>query len=272
MAAHTIPTHAAGVRHRRNRTLGRLAALVLAAAGLFSVSPVAGARSVEISVLDAEHSSRLNVRQGTVVAGEQVVTVTTRTSSSPRPVDDELQVSSRLFAKGHADVFSISAQTSATDSSVPIQSAGAHAETTLRFSTFADGLAPLSFAFTGDGQAYYSSGLVSLVDVTTDESMFMYSWDSSSFFDPSMIPWVSHGTGPHRFTASIAAEPLLLASHVYELTMGASTNAQDDAQRVTIDLSGLQVAPVPEPSTYAMLLMGFGLVGFSTRRCRGPRG
>lgn len=31
-------------------------------------------------------------------------------------------------------------------------------------------------------------------------------------------------------------------------------------------LSGLAVTPVPEPSTYAMLLAGLGLVGFAVRR------
>ena len=38
----------------------------------------------------------------------------------------------------------------------------------------------------------------------------------------------------------------------------------------TINWLGLALTPVPEPATWAMMVLGFGFVGFGMRRARTP--
>ncbi len=276
MTIRRIHAHAAGLIHRWHRSHGRLAALVLAAAGLFPVSPIASAQGVAIELLDEQHAIDLEVTEGRVVRRgritEMETTTTNREATSPTPFDITLRGRSPdIYARGDSDLFSIRAETEAADQNRFRQFASASPSTTLRFSTPADQLAPLTIDFVGNGQAYYSDGLVSLYDVTADTFVFNYSWNCCNFFGGT-VPWVEHTGGPDRYTATVTPEPLLLASHVYELTMDTTTYAQDDGQSIEIGLSGLYVSPAPEAPAYAMMFIGLGLMGAWARRGRRPKG
>ena len=93
-----------------------------------------------------------------------------------------------------------------------------------------------------------------------------YNFDYVARFDPS----VYSGNTPLTFTATESPNVFL------ESTSGAGPNSFAmiqltggseviDGQNIT---SGFYVAVVPEPSTYALMLAGIGLVGFAIRRKR----
>jgi len=51
-------------------------------------------------------------------------------------------------------------------------------------------------------------------------------------------------------------------------TLTSSPTVSNQGQQELNGYAVFQVAPVPEPSTWAMLLIGFAGIGFATRRCR----
>ena len=67
-------------------------------------------------------------------------------------------------------------------------------------------------------------------------------------------------TGPDLFTGS-AASPIFNIG-TFNLSGGFSSGAS------TLTISRAVVAAVPEPGTWAMMLLGFGAVGFAVRRRR----
>ena len=84
--------------------------------------------------------------------------------------------------------------------------------------------------------------------------------DQFDLFDLSTTATVASGitgSGLSDFVFST------VGGHSYELIIGGIKN------KSAASYSGnISVSPVPEPETYAMLLVGLGLVGFMTRRRR----
>jgi len=79
--------------------------------------------------------------------------------------------------------------------------------------------------------------------------------------ESSLMPNNGWLTSTVNYTA-LAGNPLLGTALTILLTTGGT--------QVNFDNVRLDVSPVPEPETYALLLAGLGLVGFAVRR-RHPR-
>lgn len=245
---------------RRHRTRRHPARSLLAAAGLFSV--ISHASAVPISLINTEYATDLLINLIDNSGASQV----TQSGTSPAPLSRELLgPGSRIYAKAAASTFSVGTATSAVPDSwgngLSYVYARATARTVLNFSPLQDAIAPLALEFAGSSLSFYSEGLVSLYDLTADQSMFSYSWTCCSF--QGTVPWEPR-SGPFiRNGASIALDQQFLASHDYALTMLTTTHANFDSQSVSIDVSGLEV---PEPATLTMVLLALGVAGVVSRR------
>jgi hypothetical protein len=217
-----------------------------------------GFAQMGISILNAQYTTDVYVRQNQI--GEQSQQGTTAT-----PTSDSLFMAGGFLpnwdssAQASADTFSVFASTYAFGGS-----AVATAETHLTFSPLSNGVAPLEFSLSGAGAADFSSGSMSLSDLTNHKSLFNYSWkwppgDGSANNVPN---WVCCS-----FQDTFGAPVKLLDSHDYALNLRVSTNAGSDAQSMRITMAGFTPA-VPEPETWAMMLLGLGFVGYIVPRQR----
>jgi hypothetical protein len=189
------------------------------------------------------------------------------TATSATPISNTIASPNnpKRFATASADLFNVSTATSAFPNTTFTETSGfakAIAESTFTFRTLADGVAPLTFNFDGSGQAIFSQGFVSLFDRTLNQSLFNYSWERVS--GAGNIPWFPTGSRD----ATLNLSPELFSSHTYALSMNTGTDANADSQSMAIRMSGFQpiAAPVPEPETWTMMLLGLGGVGFVARR------
>jgi hypothetical protein len=236
---------------------------------MFSVGAVANAQSVEL-LPDTQYSTELSTKLSKMVSGpdgfDTITTSKTKNTTASTPLGSALNGgSAKVFAKAKADTFSVSTSTSALPKIEHDETsafAKATAETVLSFRALQDVTAPLTFDFAGAGQAAFSDGFVSLVDVTAGLSLFSYGW---TYPFAGTVPWDC------CYHATISLSQWLLSSHLYTLTLHASTNANIDSQSVSISLSGLRqlMAPVPEPELATLMLVGIGMVAAIARRRHG---
>jgi hypothetical protein len=256
-------------------TIRHRSALLLMAATLFAASGNVAAQYTEITILDDRYSTDLSTKINGVVYESPGSTTTfstaaTQTRTSATPLDSSLVANAKTFAKAAADMFSVATETSAYPEfalNEVSNFARADAETNLSFSTLQDTSAGLQLEVIGGG-SFYSDGFVSLFDRTDNQYLFSYSWESLSV--PNYPP--PPGSFPFTWTgvnsAFLSLETQLESSHIYDLKLHASTNANTDSQYVSLQVSGLYpiVTPAPEPETWAMMLVGLGGVGFLARR------
>jgi hypothetical protein len=205
---------------------------------------------IGINVLSATYSTSVSTTVRTYDPTTLATTTTpvSRTLTSGSAIFDSLQGSPRVFAHASADTFSVGTSTSAFfDLSLNEVSAFATAlaDTHLEFSTAQDQTAALAFDFTGFDQAQFSSGFVSLFDLTENLTLLNYEW---GYPLAGSVPWEC------CYQASIAHTQNLQASHVYALSMHTATDANTDEQAVALRVSGLHA--VPEPSTVLLLVAG----------------
>jgi PEP-CTERM motif len=234
-----------------------LAALV-AAAGLLCANQ---AQSIEVSILSASYSTDLSYA---LKDSSLALAVT-----SPSPVSYQFEAgtfgSTLNYAKtaGSADAFSVSAATVAFGGH-----ANASATSVLSFSTLANVTGPLTLDFLAGGSSSFTAGLVNLFDMTTNQSLFSYEWTRFGMGGVNNVPWPFAPLPAGE--AIVNLQPQLFASHDYRLTMHVNTDASSDGQSASISLGGFKVvSPVPEPETYALMLMGLGVLGFVARRRKG---
>ncbi|HSC65097.1 MAG TPA: PEPxxWA-CTERM sorting domain-containing protein [Caldimonas sp.] len=92
------------------------------------------------------------------------------------------------------------------------------------------------------------------------------------------IPYAWHSSGPNDFLTFSQAAPLMFdfgAKGTLVIALDAITTLSSPGGKVygdlyaTASLAPAQITPVPEPASYALLLAGFGVVGFVVRRRRG---
>ena len=229
------------------------AAPVLAAAGLFTVSSGAGAQATEIQVLQAQYTTVLSTtvpvpscdfsQPGCDTIKTQQATV------SNAPLERELQVAELIYAKAAADTFSVS--TSAT-AFIACRYCGPHAhataETSLSFRVLQDTTVHLTFAGVFSS-APYLYDFFSLFDQTTGENLFSHSFTA--------------------LAAPVAFNGWLDATHIYEMNLRSDSDANQDGWNQSLSVSGFRIAtPVPEPSAWAMMVVGLAIVGTIVRRRR----
>lgn len=100
---------------------------------------------------------------------------------------------------------------------------------------------PLSFTYDGGNALYIGAGAMGVTSATRDFGI--------NLFDPN--------------TASV----LSTSNFIYSVpSLGFFQTFNTRATAVTLPAA----APVPEPATWAMLLVGFGAIGFAMRRKRAP--
>jgi hypothetical protein len=187
-------------------------------------------------------------------------TTTTRTVASSSPHSDALYVDATDWASADADLFALATDTVALPP-IPVTESVqsyASAEMVMQFSPVQDGVATLDFDFTGLNSWQYSSGLVSLLDLTTNQTFWSYEW---SQFLHGTVPWDSH---INIATAAFSLDQVFSAADVYVLTMYLQSDANFDQEHMTMQVSGLRT--VPEPSS--LVLVTIGLIGASWRRRR----
>jgi len=190
-----------------------------------------------------------------------------RTSISTEPVSDSMYhpVSGILEAEANAGLFRISVLTAADGRNDALRlRSNARASSELWFSPLTSETTTINLQFSGWNQWYYSSGRVSLFDVTSDDEVWNFWWEG---FTQGTVPWVYQDPEPGgpRETATLMLETDFIAGNSYKLSMHAgSTSVPADRQRILIELSGLDPIAVPEPT--ALSLVGFGVLVWAGRR------
>jgi hypothetical protein len=187
----------------------------------------------------------------------------TRTTVLASPISDELEFpfdpdnypGVTNYAIASAGLFTVSDHTGHGF-------ANASATSQLWFSPFADQTQTIGisiYAFGANGGHMFSMGNVTLFDLSSDTEVWNYGWD---YINPAAdnIPWDDQG-----ITADLALDTSFFASHQYELSLMTYSNAADDTEDVSIQLTGLQV--VPEPSGIRLFLMS--LLGLPMVRRKG---
>ena len=91
------------------------------------------------------------------------------------------------------------------------------------------------------------------------------------------IPYAWHSSGPNDFLTFSQASPLMFdfgSKGMLVIALDAITTLKSPGGKVygdlyaTASLVPTSVTPVPEPASYALMLAGFGVVGFVARRRR----
>jgi len=226
-----------------------------------------------IELLDQQYTTDLSIKAYSwkPATGKSFVsTEATQIRRSESPLTSALQGSPRVFAQAQANTFSVGTNTSAYGDYANNETgayARADAESLLSFRVLQDTTTPLQFSINASGMSFFSDGFFSLYDRTAGAYVFAYSWQSHEAMyrkyapPPGATPVVWEGF----YRSNILLNPLLLSSHLYDLTLHASTDANTDSQYVNLGVSGLYpvAAPVPEPEAFVMALVGLAAVGFS---------
>lgn len=245
------------------------AALILCAVALYAASPGAHASSVDLIIFGAQYSTDLTVDETYLLDTSQPPSasnlashVLTQSTTSSAPLNTELHGVSDgykgpVYAQATADTFAVA---SGSYDSTPLGGyTMATAETVVNFKPVLDGVAPLTLQFAA--AMVYTGGFVSLYDDTTNQSVFLYSWGGAGYPPGNVpLPWAPN-------FAALTPDPSLFASHAYTLKLQAKTDAAMDTNYVSLGVSGFRsVPPIPEPSTYALMLSGLAAVGMASRR------
>jgi hypothetical protein len=190
------------------------------------------AQSLSIAIYDAQYTTY-------VTAGGYGMAPISRTTTAPFPISDQVDlvsdhVSSHAIAS--ADLFAVSEQTYFT-------TADAEAVSQIRFCPLTNQRQTLNIQITAG--LPYDEGLISLLDLTSNSQLWNFSWNALG--SGNNIPWT-------RFlgAADFNVDTEFFASHQYELTMAAGSDARDDDEFVNIRLNGLEV--IPEPSVILQLI------------------
>lgn len=281
--------------HPRSSRLRRGAALLVSLAPLAAANPAA-ARETSVVVLDQHYATHLEVKsttQQTDPQGSTVLTVNDRVfdGDSTTSRNDRIEPHDLLYAQGSASFASVAASTGARFNfglyGEIAASATASAESTLDFRPRSNAMTHFTFDLAGTGEANFSQGSISLLDLDNHRTLFDYGWDCCGFV--GNVPWMNRA-------AVLAPSVRLLPSHRYELLMSVQTFADGDFEGVTIGMDGIaafvrgpedmvtaasvlssdpaaddpvDVAAVPEPGTWASMGAGLVLLAAIRRRLRG---
>jgi hypothetical protein len=163
-----------------------------------------------------------------------------------------------LAGEANVDTFGVSAYTDmhgAFGAGWPGHNSTAGAESEIWFSPTTSGTANIELDFSAAYNWEYSAGSVSLIDITSSQTLWNYGW----YLLSGTVPW----SGPYGGSgiATLTLETDLNATDSYALDMYTQAFSDSDAEQVSIQLSGLDVVPetitfVPEPSVFVLAGLG----------------
>jgi hypothetical protein len=234
--------------------------LLLCAATLGIASP-AYADPFSINLLSTTHTVTLRSTRWADLSQSS-----TRTTTGSAPVSDALLVEGIIqgdleFVEGgtaSADPFEVSTWTQTFGRPISddsLYSIHAYATTALTFMPFASGTALIDVTFLLGSAGDWTESMVRLVDLTTSSRVWASGW---GWRDPAVFTL-------RNTTTTLTTE--FDASHLYQLTLFAHSNANGDTQKLTTEVTGLEA--VPEPST--LLLVGLGACAAAIKRRRSNR-
>jgi len=235
--------------------LAVLVALILALPARSFATPIS------VNLLNSSYTLTLSGTVTDNTTGPTPVTESaTRVLSSLLPVSDSLRLNSAsgtaALAEGTAGLFSTTTHTNSGNRLADHSFSQADVGATFDFAPVSDSTGEIGIDFLGRFQSEFSSGFISLFDLTVNDNLWDYSWDH---FQPTdTLPWVrENGT----VTASFFADSFLLASHTYRLQMFTSTNSNKDEQLITVGVTGLQTVPEPASLTLIVAAAASGVLG-----------
>lgn len=230
----------------------RISMVLLATVGGALLPFASFADNVQINVVRSTYGTSLN--SGTLGAPRN------RVSSAPLSNHvDRRSGSNYVNLTATANPFEVIA-----DSRSLGTAASSSAMSSLLFSPLQEQVADLDVSIQGYYANYFSSGGIQLYDLTAGQQLFQYAWNRNN----GNIPWRS------PLSANFSVDQALDTDHLYLLTMVASAQSSSDKMFVDMRLTGLTdarlvtglTAPVPEPSTEALMLAGVLALGYLTRR------
>ena len=237
----------------------RLRLMLCVAVTLWSAAP-ASADSFSVNLL-----STINTVTLRSISWGDLSQSTTQTTTNTAPVNQSLLLNTTMsngstFVEGgigSADLFEVSTWTQTYGRPISpdsLYSIHAYATTALTFMPIANGTASIDVSFLLGSPGDWTESMVRLVDLTTATNVWALGW---GWRDPSMVTL-------KNTTTTLMTQ--FDATHQYQLTLLAHSNANGDTQKLTTQVTGLQT--VPEPST--LLLMGIGAGAGAIRRRRHP--
>jgi len=169
-------------------------------------------------------------------------------------------------AQANESMFGVSAYTDMREAfwtGWPGQNSTAGAESEIQFSPLTSGASAIDLNFLGTYNWYNSAGSVSLIDTTSDQTLWSYGW----YLMAGTVPW-DYALYPGSATLSLETD--FNSGDTYTLTMWTQTFSDQDQEQTSIQLSGIGVAShppivVPEPATFAFIGLAALLLAF---RCR----
>lgn len=235
-----------------------------------ALAPRSYSDPLPINILDAQYTTVVDYAEQTSIGG--VATNFSRTMVSPVQIGDSLYnpVTGQLSAQADAGQFGISAYTAACGSNLlgydPFaQNSVANATSELWFSPLTSQTTTINIQISAWNQWQFTSGTLSLLDVTSGNELWNYWWGDFTSQNPGTVPWVITSGGDPNATATLQLDTSFNASDTYILTMNTVTASNPgDSEQILVQLSGLE--PVPEPSTVAFL--GLGLLALARVRRR----
>lgn len=131
-----------------------------------------------------------------------------------------------------------------------------------RFFGFVQGTSVVSQSFTADANG---TGVISWIDTNRTNNGGDQSYDVTIFDGTTTTSIGSYTSAVGPWAARTSSSFSLVNGTSYTLTF---TGLAQDDRTTFIDSVALGTTPVPEAATWAMLVAGFGLVGFAARRRR----
>lgn len=210
----------------------------------------AHSQSLNIAVSSVQYSTTVSYQYYPDAGGATA----SRTTTSPSPISDEFISLDPFFggfnnvAMASNSLFGMQVHTDA-----PGKDSGFDASSSIQmtFLPLVDQNQTINIQFINTANIEFTSGAVSLLDLSSNTELLDYVWPSSINEPFGNVPFINDGSG--NFNANLNVDISFLASDEYELIMQTSSNANGDDEFSQIQLSGLQ--PVPEPSSASLMVL-----------------